>query len=52
MTDKLFYHTETLWIYNDNLLTTECVPEDSIDLIITSPPYNVDIQNMIPMMIK
>ncbi|MBI1928581.1 site-specific DNA-methyltransferase [Candidatus Poribacteria bacterium] len=44
MTDKLFFHTETVWIHNDNLLTTECVPEDSIDLIITSPPYNVDIQ--------
>ncbi len=44
MTDKLFFHTDTLWIYKDDILTTDCVPEESVDLIITSPPYNVDIQ--------
>ncbi len=44
MSDKLFFHTDTLYIYNDDLLTTSCVPEGSVDLIITSPPYNVDIQ--------
>ena len=44
MADNLFFHTDTLWIYNDDIMTTDCVPEDSIDLMITSPPYNVDIQ--------
>ena len=44
MSDTLFFQTETLSIYNDDILTTDCVPEDSIDLIITSPPYNVDIK--------
>lgn len=44
MGDKLFFHTDTLWIYNDDILATDCIPEDSIDLIITSPPYNVDIR--------
>lgn len=31
-------------IYHDDFLSTECVPSNSIDLIITSPPYNLDIQ--------
>ncbi len=31
-------------IYNDDFLTTQCVGEGTIDLIITSPPYNVDIK--------
>ena len=44
MSDKLFFHTDTLYVYNDDLLTTSCVSEDSVDLIITSPPYNVDIK--------
>ena len=30
-------------IYHDDLLTTNAVAEDSVDLIVTSPPYNVDI---------
>jgi site-specific DNA-methyltransferase (adenine-specific) len=44
MDDKLFFSQEDLWIYNDDILTTACVPENSVDLVITSPPYNVDIQ--------
>jgi len=31
-------------IYNDDFLTTRCVQEGTIDLIVTSPPYNVDIK--------
>ena len=30
-------------IINDDFLTTDSIEEDSIDLIVTSPPYNVDI---------
>lgn len=30
-------------IHNADVLTTNVVPADSIDLIVTSPPYNVDI---------
>ncbi len=33
----------TLTIYHDDILTTDAVAEGSIDLIVTSPPYNVDI---------
>ena len=31
-------------IFNDDFLTTECVEPETIDLIVTSPPYNVDIK--------
>ena len=44
MASKPYFNTNTLWIYNDDILTTECVSENSVDLIVTSPPYNVDIQ--------
>jgi len=30
-------------IINDDFLTTDLIPKGSIDLIVTSPPYNVDI---------
>jgi site-specific DNA-methyltransferase (adenine-specific) len=40
----VFYETERLRIINDNILSTCEVPDNSIDLIVTSPPYNVDIQ--------
>lgn len=42
--DKLYFHTDSVWIYNDDIITTDCISKESIDLIITSPPYNVDIQ--------
>jgi len=44
MTDKLYFKEKNIWIYNDDFLTTECIKENSIDLIVTSPPYNVDIR--------
>ncbi|MGC9100116.1 MAG: DNA-methyltransferase [Caldisericum sp.] len=34
---------ERIVIINDDFLTTNLIPPNSIDLIITSPPYNVDI---------
>lgn len=39
-----FYKTDRLSIINEDILRTEAVPEASIDLIVTSPPYNVDIK--------
>jgi len=39
-----FYETNMLRIINDDILTTTAVPDGSIDLIVTSPPYNVDIK--------
>jgi|UniRef100_A0A7V6CMI6 site-specific DNA-methyltransferase (adenine-specific) len=44
MEDKLFFAFKDIKIYNDDFLTTNCVKEDSIDLIVTSPPYNLDIK--------
>lgn len=38
-----FFDRENLTIYNENILTTESIPDNSVDLIVTSPPYNVDI---------
>lgn len=44
MSNKLFFKNEKLEIINDDVLNTDEVEENSIDLIITSPPYNVDIR--------
>jgi len=41
---KVFYSDKKIVIINDDILTTDAIPLDSIDLIVTSPPYNVDIQ--------
>jgi len=41
---ELFFHTDSIWIYNTDILKTESIADDSIDLIVTSPPYNVDIK--------
>lgn len=42
--DDLFFHTDSIWIYNTDILKTESIADNSIDLIVTSPPYNVDIK--------
>lgn len=44
MREKLCFEAESIRIYNDDILKTECMREGTIDLIITSPPYNVDIK--------
>lgn len=41
---ELFFCTDSIWIYNTDILKAESIKEDSIDLIVTSPPYNVDIR--------
>lgn len=42
--NELFFHTDSVWIYNADILKTESIADNSIDLIVTSPPYNVDIK--------
>jgi site-specific DNA-methyltransferase (adenine-specific) len=41
---KIFFKNDTLSIINDDVLKTNEIIPNSIDLIITSPPYNVDIK--------
>ncbi len=41
---KVFFETEDIKIINDDFITTQEIQPSSIDLIITSPPYNVDIK--------
>ena len=44
--EKLIYKSRDgrAIIINDDSLSVDYIPRDSIDLIVTSPPYNVDIQ--------
>lgn len=41
---KMFFETSKIKIINDNVVSTKEVEENSVDLIVTSPPYNVDIK--------
>ncbi|MEN2984142.1 MAG: site-specific DNA-methyltransferase [Dictyoglomaceae bacterium] len=43
--DRIFLETQngSIKIINDDFLVTDLINNESIDLIITSPPYNVDI---------
>jgi site-specific DNA-methyltransferase (adenine-specific) len=41
---RVFYADEKITLINDDILTTDAIATESIDLIVTSPPYNVDIQ--------
>jgi site-specific DNA-methyltransferase (adenine-specific) len=41
---KIHFQNERFALINDDVLTTKCVDENNIDLIVTSPPYNVDVQ--------
>ena len=40
----MFYSGDKVVIINDDILTTHAISPNSIDLIVTSPPYNVDIR--------
>jgi len=44
MKSKIFFNKVGIKIINDNVLTTKLIKSNSIDLVITSPPYNVDIK--------
>jgi len=39
-----YFQENSIWIYNADILRTDCVEERTIDLIVTSPPYNVGIK--------
>ena len=41
---KLFFQEKNITIIHDDVLTTSAIEGDSVDLIVTSPPYNVDIK--------
>jgi site-specific DNA-methyltransferase (adenine-specific) len=43
-TMKPFFEAESLRIYNADILEIDAIEEDSVDLIVTSPPYDVDIK--------
>ena len=42
--DKIHFSSDTQKIINEDILTTDCIEKESIDLVVTSPPYNVDIK--------
>src|SRR5215207_2504548 len=44
MENNIFFQDENITIIKDDILDTSSIARDSIDLIITSPPYNVDIK--------
>jgi len=40
---KIYFKKSNLVILHDDFLKTDLIPPSSVDLIVTSPPYNVDI---------
>jgi len=40
---KPYFEKDGISIFNEDILKTTAIPENFIDLIITSPPYNIDI---------
>jgi len=40
----LYYQKDNFTILNDDILKTSAIEPGSVDLVVTSPPYNVDIQ--------
>jgi len=44
MNRKLYFQVKGIKIYNDDFLSTKYVQEGMVDLIVTSPPYNIDIK--------
>jgi site-specific DNA-methyltransferase (adenine-specific) len=41
---EFFFKGANARIINEDIFSTQTIPDDSIDLIVTSPPYNVDIK--------
>jgi len=39
-----YFQENSIWVYNADILRTNCVKERTVDLIVTSPPYNVGIK--------
>ena len=44
MRNNIFLNHEKVKIIKDDVLLTDDIPNESVDLIVTSPPYNVDIK--------
>ena len=44
MSVNLFFQNKSISIYNDDFLKTELINPNKVDIIITSPPYNIDIK--------
>ncbi|MDP2628368.1 MAG: site-specific DNA-methyltransferase [Nanoarchaeota archaeon] len=44
MRNNVFLNHEKVKIIKDDILLTDEIPKGSVDLIVTSPPYNVDIK--------
>lgn len=42
--EKIYYKNENALFYNNDVLNENCMPNELIDLIVTSPPYNVGIE--------
>jgi site-specific DNA-methyltransferase (adenine-specific) len=40
---RIYFENETSKIINDDFINSNLIEENSIDLIVTSPPYNLDI---------
>jgi len=40
----LYYQKDNITILNDDIWKTSAIEPGSVDLVVTSPPYNVDIQ--------
>jgi site-specific DNA-methyltransferase (adenine-specific) len=43
MSRGTYFQIRDITIYNDDFLSTESIEDGTIDLIVTSPPYNVEI---------
>ena len=41
--DTAYFKSKNISIYKDDFLKISAIPKNSIDLIVTSPPYNIDI---------
>jgi site-specific DNA-methyltransferase (adenine-specific) len=39
-----YFHSNSIYIINDDILKMQAIAENSIDLTVTSPPYGVDIK--------
>ena len=44
MRNNIFFNHEKVKIIKDDVLLTDDISNESVDLIVTSPPYNVDIK--------
>ena len=42
-TGKPYYSAENVVIYHDDILRIDAILDSSVDLVVTSPPYNVEI---------